>query len=153
MTRSRLKTVSRTPVASLLVILATALLTSCSQPTNPTKPTVLIVQTYFKAFDGQRANLAQFITTNIFSMDQKALEMGVLTHYQLLENTESSEDWDFVIVDGYPQADGAEAPEAVAAYTEINRSHKNVLVEGKSLLQLGAVVRQHRLKLVQASKN
>ena len=111
------------------------------------KPTVLKEQTYLKAAAGERANLIKFIVANWFVMDQKALDQGYFTSYELLEDIDENKDWDLVMVVGYPQAQGYEEPATMAAFKAIRAAHKEVAIEGKSLKQLGSIVRHHRLRL------
>jgi hypothetical protein len=115
---------------------------------EPTKPTLLFEQTYLKAAPHQRSNLAEFVMLNWFAMDQRALDQGYFTSFQLLEDIDENPDWDLVMVVGYPQAEGYEEPATKAAFDAIRSDHREILVDGKSLKDLGAIVRHHRLKCV-----
>jgi hypothetical protein len=109
---------------------------------------VMIEQTYLKAEPGSRADLIRYIRANWFAMDQKAVEQGLFTGYYLFEATEESTDWDLVVMVGYPQAMGYADPATQDAFKKISAKHKEVLIGGKTLKQLGAVTKSERLKTV-----
>ncbi len=113
------------------------------------KQTVLYEHTFLKAVPDRRASLSTYIKTNWFQMDKKGLEQGIFTSYELLAEIDENKDWDFVMVVGYPQLQGYEEPATMMAFKAIRTAHKEVLIEGQGLKELGSIVRHHRLKVVQ----
>lgn len=104
--------------------------------------------TFLKANQGLRDQLGRFIIENWFRMDQKGVEQGIFTSYQLLEETEENAMWDYVMVVGYPTDLGYSDPVTTERFTEIRKAHVEVKVEGRGLAELGKIVGNHRLKVV-----
>jgi hypothetical protein len=61
---------------------------------------------------------------------------------------DENKDWDAVMIVGYPQAQGYEEPKTMAAFKAIRAAHKERLIDGLALKDLGAIVEHHRLKIV-----
>jgi hypothetical protein len=116
---------------------------------HPAK-TVLVEQTYLKALPDLRADLTRYIVANWFAMDQRGFDAGIFTSFALYEETEENKDWDLVMAVGYPQALGYDDPTATSIFKEIRRTHKEVLINGRALKELGSIVRHHKLKIVAA---
>lgn len=113
-------------------------------------PTLLIEQTYLKSMPGERESLRRFIIANWFAMDQRGVEQGIFTFYQLLETVDTNPDWDFVVAVGYPQGEGYEDPATQAAFKAIRAAHRETAIDGKTLKALGTIVQHHRLRLAMA---
>jgi hypothetical protein len=121
---------------------------AAKKPAKSMSAAVMIEQTYLKAQPGSRAALIRYIRANWFALDQKAVEQGLFTGYYLFESMEEGADWDLLVMVGYPQALGYDDPVTQAAFKKISAKHKEVLIGGKGLKQLGAVTKSERLKTV-----
>jgi hypothetical protein len=115
--------------------------------TKSSATTVLIEETFLKANDGLRKDLADFITKNWFAMDEEGVKQGIFTSYWLMEDIDENADWDLVMAVGYPQLGGYEEPTTKAKFNAIRAAHKEVLINGNNLKALGKIVRHHRLKI------
>lgn len=131
-------------VASLIGLTVSA---SGSHRIEPVKAKVF-EHTFLKANEGLRDHLRQYVVENWFRMDQKGLEQGIFTSYQLLEETEENAMWDYVMVVGYPTDLGYSDPVATERFTEIRKAHVEVKIDGRGLAELGKIVGNHRLKVV-----
>ena len=107
--------------------------------------TVVVERTRLKANEGERDALAQFVVANWFEMDEVALRQGLFTSYRLLENPDPNGEWDWVVEVGYPNPGGYSNPEVQAKFQAIREAHETVLIDGKSLRELGRVVGSERL--------
>jgi hypothetical protein len=136
---------------ALAIIGATAALTTTAPATaaatKSSATTVLIEETFLKANDGLRKDLADFITKNWFVMDEEGVKQGIFTSYWLMEDIDENADWDLVMAVGYPQLGGYEEPATKAKFNAIRAAHKEVLINGNNLKALGKIVRHHRLKI------
>lgn len=95
--------------------------------------------TWLKANPENAEMLYQYLSLNWLVMDQKAVEQGVFVAYQLLENSGDEDDWDFLMIVTYKDDKGYNGVKA--EFDAIRAAHKEVLVDGKSLRQLGKIVR------------
>jgi hypothetical protein len=100
--------------------------------------------TFLKSLPGQREAMKQFIVANWFAMDDVAIARGQIQGYQLLDD-ESGEGWDVVVAVTYHDARGYEG--VAAEFEKIRQAHRTVLVEGKSLRELGRIVGSRKLLL------
>jgi hypothetical protein len=110
--------------------------------------TIMIEQTFLKAKPELRADLAAYIQKNWFVMDQEGVRQGIFTSYWLMEDSDENADWDLVVAVGYPQPAGYEDLETKRKFKAISDAHKEELINGRKLNELGAIVRHHRLKLI-----
>ncbi len=101
--------------------------------------------TYLKAMPGQQAALAEFIRRNWFAMDAIAKQRGLIAEFDLLERAPSVtvSDWDLLVRVRYPHAGGYAAIES--EFEGIRNAHQSVLIEGKTMRELGNVVRSEML--------
>jgi hypothetical protein len=109
--------------------------------------TVLYELTFLKAKPERREGMLRYIEANWFVMDKAGVKQGIFTSYQLLEDIDENKDWDAVMVVGYPQAQGYEEPATMAAFKAIRAAHKERLINGLALKDLGEIVRHHRLRV------
>jgi hypothetical protein len=134
---------------ALILGATVSVISSTAKAASPvTSNTVLIEQTYLKAKTGLKSALIRFIESNWFAMDRKGLEAGIFTFYELLEDIDENKDWDVVMSVGYPNAEGYEDPKTKATFKTIRSEHQEIRVEGKSLKELGEIVKHHRLRLI-----
>jgi hypothetical protein len=110
--------------------------------------TVMIEQTFLKAKPDLRTDLAAYIEKNWFVMDQEGVRQGIFTSYWLMEDSDENADWDLVVAVGYPQPSGYEDPETKRKFKAISDAHKEELIKGRKLSELGTIIRHHRLKLI-----
>jgi hypothetical protein len=136
--------------AAIGVGLASAggILTSPVQAKTAKAKTVLIEQTYLKAKPDLRADLTAYIQKNWFAMDQEGVRQGIFTSYWLMEDSDENADWDLVMAVGYPQLQGYEEQETTKKFMAIRAAHKEELINGRNLGELGSIVKHHRLKLI-----
>jgi hypothetical protein len=109
--------------------------------------TVLYEHTFLKAKPERREDMLRYVESNWFVMDKAGVKQGILTSYQLLEDIDENKDWDAVMVVGYPQAQGYEEPATMAAFKAIRAAHKEQLINGLALKDLGEIVRHRRLRV------
>ncbi len=137
--------------AALTLSALPALLASCAMPStraeSPGSNTVMFEQTCLKAKPGLRDALARYIELNWFPMDKIGMDAGLFTSYDLLAAIDDNNEWDLVMVVGYPQAEGFSAPKTRDAFMAIRRAHVEVRVDGMGLKELGDIVAHHRLKV------
>lgn len=112
-----------------------------------TSETAVVERTRLKANPGEREALGRFIVANWFAMDEVAVRQGLFTSYRLLENPDTDGDWDWVVEVGYPNPDGYSNPEVQSQFQAIREQHELVLIDGKSLRELGRVIGTERLSL------
>lgn len=102
--------------------------------------------TYLKDITGSRNSLREFIEMNWFVMDELAVERGLFKSYRLIENITDSaqeQDWDFIVaVEYYEDQTYSDIRQQ---FEEIRAGHDTVLVDGKSLRELGRIVRSERV--------
>ncbi|MFM1976307.1 MAG: hypothetical protein RL145_1153 [Pseudomonadota bacterium] len=99
--------------------------------------------TFLKASEGNVASLCQFIKENWFEMDRIAVERGLMTDYRLLRSTGADQDWDVLVMVGYPNTDGYSG--ITKEIEAIRAAHTIVPVSGKTLRQLGTIVGSRRV--------
>ena len=108
-----------------------------SQPTLNNK--TLWTFTYLKATNGLRADLKVFLQQNWLAMDKQATEQGLFKQYHLLEDKDSTNGWDFVVVVQYRDEKGYEGVKV--EFEKIRQNHPRVLINGRGMAELGKVVK------------
>ena len=104
--------------------------------------------TYLKATKGNRDSLQKFIEKNWFVMDKIAVERGLFKSYRLIENITESEsrgesDWDFIVAVEYFGSQSY--TDVQQQFEEIRSQHETVLIGGRTLRDLGSIVRSERV--------
>jgi hypothetical protein len=133
--------------AALMLTGAAALSTGTATWAKPAQAnTMMFEHTFLKAKPGRRDALARYIELNWFVMDQRGLEAGIFTSYELLAAIDENKDWDLVMVVGYPQGEGFSDPKTRDSFLAIRRAHVEVRVEEMGLKDLGDIVQHHRLR-------
>lgn len=133
---------------SILVGGALLPVTATATPVGATAPTVMVEQTFLKARPGTLADLQRYIVANWFAMDSAGVEKGIFTSFQLFQAIDANMDWDLVMVVGYPQMEGYNDPATQAAFNAIRAAHRELVIDGKTLKDLGEIVQHHRLLLI-----
>ncbi len=99
--------------------------------------------TFLKAHPGQREQLKQFIVLNWFAMDKAAREQGLMHAYTLMDTGSDEGAWNLLVSVTYTNELGY--PGIAEAFERIRSAHRTVLVDGKGLRELGAIVDSRRL--------
>ncbi len=97
--------------------------------------------TYLKAKPDQRSNLKEFLVKNWFAMDSIAVQRGLFNDYQLLENSDLSNEaeWDYIVaVEYYTKGTYQDIQ---AEWIKVRNNHKTVLINGLSFPELGGVIK------------
>lgn len=108
-----------------------------------TDSTTTWTHTYLKAKPGSRQALRAFVEQNWLVMDAQAVAQRLFKGYQLLENAGADTSYDFVVAVAY--FDTSAYAGVAAAFEQIRRQHRKVLIDGRDFPQLGAVIRSSRL--------
>jgi hypothetical protein len=98
--------------------------------------------TFLKSNAGKRDNLKQFIRLNWFAMDLIAENQGLMSSYHLFETDSDDGEWNVVVQVVYPNEKGYDGIKE--EFEKIRAAHKTILVNGKSLRDLGAIVRSQK---------
>lgn len=99
--------------------------------------------TFLKANPGQREQLKSFIVANWFAMDQVAKEQGLMAAYTVLDSGTDEGAWNVLVSVTYMNELGYDG--IAEAFGRIRKAHTTVLIEGKTLRQLGTIVDSKRL--------
>ncbi len=99
--------------------------------------------TFLQSAPGQREALKKFIVANWFAMDDVAIAKGLMESYQLLDSGQDADAWNVVVAVTYKNRAGYEG--ITTEFENIRRTHKPVLVDGKSLKDLGKIVMSRKL--------
>ena len=104
-------------------------------------PRRMINMHYIQALPGQKENLKKYIGANILAIDAIAVERGLMKAYTVMERVDSSEsdDWDIMLVDTWCDERGVDP--VLPGFQEISKQHTPVLIDGKSMEELGKFVR------------
>ena len=104
--------------------------------------------TYLKATQGNRESVKLYVEKNWFVMDKVAVERGLFKSYRLIENITDSgsraeSEWDFIVAVEY--FENQSYADIQQEFEEIRSKHQTVLVDGKTLRDLGSIVRSERV--------
>lgn len=104
--------------------------------------------TYLKAKPELEGELKEFILKNWFVMDETAVDQGLFRDFQIIDNlAEPSEGepttWDFIVAVEYYGDEGY--TDIREGFEAIRSSHGTQLIDGKSLRDLGSIVRSERV--------
>ena len=106
--------------------------------------------TYIKARGSQSVELKEYLESNWFVMDAKAVEQGLFKSYRLIENLGAGDAgeraWDYIVAVEYF---GDQSYSDIVEEFEIIRSaHNTVLVDGQGFRELGSIVRSERVRFL-----
>ncbi|MFN7219581.1 MAG: hypothetical protein ACK5UX_02950, partial [Burkholderiales bacterium] len=99
--------------------------------------------TYLKSQPGERDNLRQAIVANWLAMDAIAVQQGLMVDYKVFDAGNDDGEWNIKVMVVYPDARGYDGVRE--AFEKIRAAHKPVLINGKSVRDLGRVVRSQRV--------
>lgn len=151
------------PAVSALALLAAAPLQAAAPIATARAAPGMVERTYLKAQPGRREALARYIEANWFAMDRIATERGLFRSYALHANANAdaaadadppsgaAADWDLVVTVRYASDQGYADPATRRAFDAIRAAHREILIDGRGLRDLGAVVRHERLRALAAS--
>jgi hypothetical protein len=100
--------------------------------------------TFLKSLPGERDNLRQFIEKNWFAIDAFAQKQGLMAAYTVLDSGSDEGAWNLLVAVTYHTPQGYEG--ILDAFERIRSAHKTVLIEGKSLKDLGRIVDSKKLQ-------
>ena len=139
-----MKTMSSLAASTLLVLFMHA----CSAPEKeiPANRDLTWTYTYLKANEGQRENLKQIVIKNWFVMDSIAVDQGILSSYELIENQNKADStaWDFIVAVEYFTANTY--ADIAEEFSAIRQAHQTVKVNGQTFPQAGRVVKSETVK-------
>ncbi len=107
--------------------------------------------TFLKSNPGDRHRLKRFIEANWLEMDRIAKAQGLMSDYQLLDSNSDDGSWNLLMVVTYPDERGYAG--IAEAFEKIRRAHTVVLIDGKGLRDLGAIVESRKLYLDAQSRS
>lgn len=113
-----------------------------SQTAEPL-PLRAVELTFLKATPGNRENLKQFIALNWFAMDRIAVAQGLLQGFKVMDTGSDEGAWNVLVSVTYRNPRGYEG--VAVEFEKIRARHKVVLVNGKRMPELGAVVDSRKL--------
>jgi hypothetical protein len=123
----------------ILLTIAFCLFCFKSHGQNDSQKKSLWTFTYLKSNDGQKADLKLFLEKNWLAMDKLAIEQGLFKQYHLLENSDASVGWDFMVVVQYKDEKGYEGVKT--EFEKIRQAHQRILINGKGMAELGKIVK------------
>ncbi len=116
-------------------------------PPPRTEPSaaVAVELTFLKANPCERERLVRFIELNWFAMDRIAVERGLMQDYRVLQTQSDDGPWNVLVEVTYRDERGYAG--VADAFETIRKAHENVLVDGKTLRDLGTVVSSQKTYL------
>jgi len=129
--------------AHLLLLAGGLTLNSASSADAPAAKDRAVELTFLKAKPGERENLKRFIVLNGFAMDKVAKEQGLMSAFTVMDTGSDEGAWNVLVSVTYPNEKGYDG--IASEFEKIRRAHSTVLVEGKALRDLGAVVETRRV--------
>jgi hypothetical protein len=123
-----------------------AILAAPATAADKSIPTLLYEHAYFRAKPGQHDRLGRYILKNILEIDLKAIAAGLLTEAYVLDAVADRHDWNYIVVVGYPQADGINDPQTSELFAPITAAHPVVVIDDKTFNHLGKFVKLEKLR-------
>ena len=127
----------------LVCLLLVPLLAPSHASASAPRGTRAVELTFLKSNPGQRDQLKSFIVLNWFAMDKIAKERGLISAFTVMDTGTDDGPWNVLVSVTYMDARGYEG--IAEGFEEIRRTHTTVLVDGKSLRELGSIVDSTRL--------
>lgn len=126
------------------ILLATAGVSGCqTHGSRGAADPAAVEWTFLKAKPGKREALRQFILTNWFAMDERAVREGLMRSYRLLDSGNEEGPWDLAVEVEYFDARGYEGIKQ--RFAAIRSEHIVRPVNGQLMPDLGSVVGSRRL--------
>jgi hypothetical protein len=99
---------------------------------------VAVELTFLKSKPGERERLIRYIESNWFAMDRIAQTRGLMDEYTLLETGSDEGPWNVLVAVTYRDERGYAGIRD--DFEKIRAEHREVVVDGKRLRDLGAIV-------------
>lgn len=99
--------------------------------------------TFLLSKPGDRERLRQFIVLNWFAMDAIAKERGLMRAYTVMDTGTDEGEWNVLVAVTYADARGYEG--IAAEFETIRRAHRVIPVDGRTLRELGSIVKTTRV--------
>jgi hypothetical protein len=106
-----------------------------------------VEMTYIQAKPGKREQMKRFLVANWFSLDEIAVNQGLMHGYRLLDTGEDAKRepkaWNIIVVSTYRDAKGYEGIKS--EFEAIRKTQRKTLIDGLDFRDLGQVVESHQL--------
>lgn len=131
----------------LLIVLLIALLPTALPvvaQSGTAQPEKTWTFTYLKAASGQKERLKKYVYKNWFAMDSIAVAQKLIHAYELIENTNEADTWDFIVaVEYFTSATYADIEQP---FERIRAQHIPVMIDGLTLKDLGKIVKSETVR-------
>lgn len=127
------------PIFGLLI----AMLLFAPSPAHATEQVRAVELTFLKSTPGNREKLKQYIVLNWFAMDRIAKAQGLMESFTVLDTATDEGAWNVLVSVTYRDEKGYEGIKE--QFERIRSAHKTVLVDGKTLRELGTFVESRKL--------
>lgn len=124
-------------------LLLTALTATPALAEPPPATRRAVEMTFLKSAPGSREALKQSIVANWFAMDRIAQAQGLMDSYTVLDTGTDDGVWNLLVSVTYRDERGYEGIRE--AFERIRAAHPTVLIDGKTLRELGSVVESRKL--------
>jgi hypothetical protein len=101
-------------------------------------PRVAVELTFILAKPGERKRAVEYIERNWFAMDAIAKTQGLMDDYRVMDTGSDEGPWNVLVEVTYRDARGYEGVRE--AFEKIRAAHREVLIDGKRLRDLGQIV-------------
>jgi hypothetical protein len=128
---------------SLTIFLLLSALAANVAIAAPTGEKRAVELTFLKSHPGQREQLKTFIVRNWFAMDKIAKDQGLMHAYTVMDTGSDDGSWNVLVSVTYTNDRGYDG--IAAAFDKVRQAHTTVLVDGKGLRELGAIVETRRV--------
>ncbi len=99
---------------------------------------VAVEFTYLLALPGERERMVEYIHRNWFVMDAIAKTQSLIDEYRVMDTGSDEGPWNVIVEVTYRDARGYEGVRE--AFEKIRAAHREVLIDGKRLRDLGKIV-------------
>ncbi len=99
---------------------------------------VAVELTFILAKPGERERVVEYIERNWFAMDAIAKTQGLMDDYRVMDTGSDEGPWNVLVEVTYRDARGYEGVRE--AFENIRAAHREVLIDGKRLRDLGKIV-------------
>lgn len=127
----------------LLIAVASLSVSAAAAGAPEREPRRAVELTFLKSTPGNREHLKKFIVLNWFAMDRIAREQGLMHAYTVLDSGSDDGPWNVLVSVTYRDEQGYSG--IAEAFERIRSAHRTVLVDGKTLKDLGTIVESRKL--------
>lgn len=137
----------RQALLGLGALVATTALVAPSAPARSeqaaAQPRRAVELTFLRANPGDRERLRRFVVLNWFAMDAIAKTRGLIDAYTVMDTGRDDGDWQLLVAVTYRDERGYEG--IATEFERIRREHRTVPVDGRTLRELGTIVKSQRV--------